>query len=236
MTNSLNYLLSNELDQFNVKVSKEQLTQLNRYFTILKNSPRKSFASWENDEKGIKIHLRDSLYNFPLDYKPDSFLDIGSGAGLPGLIYAILWSKSKALLLDSRAGRVAFLEETVTNLGLEDRVQVICARAEELAHSSNYREKFDFVTARALAKMPVFLELSVAFIKPEGYLQFIRGINDMEEIDKYHPHLSCFQLIYQSGKTYQLGDDDLKRWSAIYQKHGSTPKIYPRKIKKMAKL
>lgn len=104
---------------------------------------------------------------------PSRILDVGSGAGLPGLVWAILWPGSSVRLLEARAKRGEFLKQTAAALKLNS--PVLTGRAETLAHRKDFRESFDLVTARALASMPSLLELTLPFVRVGGHVAAIKS-------------------------------------------------------------
>jgi 16S rRNA (guanine527-N7)-methyltransferase len=101
---------------------------------------------------------------------PTRFLDLGSGCGVPGLVLAKHWPESRAVLLDARERRCAFLRDAVGTLDLADRVVVECARAEEAGHRGDLRGQFDLVAARAFGPPPVTAECGAPFLRVGGML------------------------------------------------------------------
>jgi len=101
---------------------------------------------------------------------PESFLDLGSGGGVPGLVLAEEWPEARGILLEARARRCAFLDDAVTVLGLEGRLAVACGRAEELARDPALRASVDLVVARSFAPPAVTAECAVGFLRPAGRL------------------------------------------------------------------
>jgi 16S rRNA (guanine527-N7)-methyltransferase len=102
--------------------------------------------------------------------EPRSFLDLGSGGGVPGLVLAVLWSHSRGVLLDASARRAEFLRWACGALGLDERIRVVHERAEVAAGSPQLREAFTVVTARGFGPPAVTAECAVAFLAPGGRL------------------------------------------------------------------
>jgi 16S rRNA (guanine527-N7)-methyltransferase len=98
------------------------------------------------------------------------FLDLGSGAGVPGLALALAWPEATGTLVDSRRRRCSFLDEAVLELGIEDRVAVECGRAEELARRPDFRGAYDLVASRGFGPPAVTAECAVGFLRPGGRL------------------------------------------------------------------
>ncbi|MBM3660212.1 MAG: hypothetical protein FJW95_12035 [Actinobacteria bacterium] len=101
---------------------------------------------------------------------PDSFLDLGSGGGLPGLVLALEWPKARAVLLDAMHRRTEFLRAACARLGFGDRVEVICARAEDAGRDPALRGRFEVVTARSFGPPAVTAECGVGFLRAGGAL------------------------------------------------------------------
>ncbi|MGQ0803003.1 MAG: RsmG family class I SAM-dependent methyltransferase [Actinomycetota bacterium] len=101
---------------------------------------------------------------------PDSFVDLGSGGGIPGLVLAQEWSAARATLIDSHRRAGAFLEEAVTRLELGGRLTVACGRAEELARQAHLRGAFELVVARSFGAPAATAECAVGFLQPGGRL------------------------------------------------------------------
>ena len=202
--------------------------QLCLYAELLKSSPRKSFASWDSDSSGMEMHFKDSFQTLP-ENPSGLFLDVGSGAGIPGIIYAILWPETSGVLLDSQARRCDFLRSVLSALKMDDRIRVVCERAEMAAHEAGHRESYSLVTARALAVFPAFLEYTAAFVKPGGILQAIRGNKDKNLLQEYEKAIHQMELKPLFHKQYSLKPGDSPRWVWMFQKVKKLSRIYPRK-------
>ena len=117
--------------------------------------------------------------------RPDAsmrVLDVGSGAGVPGLIWAILWPDTRMVLLDSRQKKARFLESAARELGLP-RVETIAGRAETYGRHPDHREQYDLVAARALAPMPTLVELTLPFVRVGGVAAAIKSADSEAEIE-----------------------------------------------------
>ena len=118
----------------------------------------------------VRVHVDHALgFAGGID-APTRFLDLGSGGGVPGLVLAEHWPKSRAVLLEARQRRCDFLTEAVRTLDLADRVVVECARAEEAGHRQDLRGQFDLVAARAFGPPPVTAECGAPFLHVGGIL------------------------------------------------------------------
>ena len=176
----------------------------------------------------LKKHFLDSflLYHFAENCFPDSakVLDIGSGAGFPGVPLALLKPDFQITLLDSLHKRITFLE--LLQEKLDCHYQAIHGRAEELAKLPEYREKFDVVTARAVAALPMLAEFSLPYVRTGGYWISMKGKEDIS------PAMSAIQKL--GGKlekiiSYQLPDGD-ERTLYLIKKISPCPTRLPRKF------
>ncbi len=218
---------SHLLSQF-PPLSPKQRDQLLTYAALLKHSRSHSFASWDSDEKGFEIHFRDSFLTIPKE-TPTRFLDVGSGAGVPGIIYSILWPNTQSILLESQKKRCAFLEKALSELDLHDQVSVLCGRAEVMAHDPALRESFDLVTARALAPFPQFLEYTAGFVRVEGTLHALRGEKDSNALSEHSILLKKFHLEATHQTSYKLNTDTpTSRFIFLLKKTAPWPHTLPR--------
>jgi 16S rRNA (guanine527-N7)-methyltransferase len=155
-------------------------------------------------------------------------IDIGAGAGFPGLPLKIVFPDMKLVLLESRGKKAAFLEYIVTKLGLAD-VEVIASRAEEAARFTNFRESFDVVLSRAVAPLPALVELALPFSKVGGvFIAQKKGAVDTE----IEEATRAIKLL--GGRLREIKAVDLKelaggRRLVIIDKVSPTPEAYPRR-------
>lgn len=168
---------------------------------------------------------------------PCKLIDIGTGAGLPGLILAIMCPQLKVILLDSNLKKCNFLNLVIKKLHLQTTPEVICGRAEDYGHNSNYREQFNLATARAIGTMPIIFELSIPFLRINGLVIAQKTVSQLE--------LECknSQEILTTLKTKIISindaypDNHSKQHKIILaRKEKSTPKIYPRTWTKICEL
>ena len=158
-----------ELKKIGIELTKNQLDQLEKYYELLieYNKIMNLTGITEHDEVFLK-HFYDSLTIVKIiDLNTvESFCDIGTGAGFPGLVIKICFPKLKVTLLDSLNKRVEFLKAVIQKLNLKD-IEVVHARAEEYALS--HRSEFDVTTARAVAHTSILLEYAIPMTKVEKY-------------------------------------------------------------------
>lgn len=217
-------------EQFEIHVPRGTFEKLEQYaeFLVAYNQHVNLTAVTEGEEI-LKKHFLDSLLLHQLAGscfpKSAKLLDIGSGAGFPGVPLALIRPDLQMTLLDSLNKRIVFLEK-LRNL-LDCDYTAIHGRAEDFAKKSEYRESFDVVTARAVASLPTLAELSLPYVKTGGYWIAMKGPN--EEIK---PALQAIRLL--GGQLldtipYQLAGGDA-RILYLVKKISPCPTKYPRKI------
>ena len=163
----------------NLPVSEEQYGQFQKYAAFLVERNQKMNLTAITDPYGITVkHFLDSVLPLKFLDIPDSasLIDVGTGAGFPGIPLKIMRPDIKLTLLDSLNKRVNFLSEVCKALDLE--VPCVHARAEEFGRNENYRERYDFSAARAVAAMPVLAEYCLPYVKIGGTFAALKGRNE----------------------------------------------------------
>lgn len=160
-------------------------------------------------------------------------VDVGTGAGFPGLPVKIIRDDVKVTLIDSLEKRTKFLKEVVRALELKD-VEVVHARAEDKGVDVHCRERFDYACARAVASLPVLLEYCLPFVKIGGVFVAMKGSN-IDELDDSKDALNILGGKIIDVKEFFLPDSDYKRNIVLVEKIRRTPKKYPRKAGKPKK-
>ena len=175
-----------------------------------------------------KLHLADSLTVLKCaDLAGKSLIDVGCGAGFPGVPLKIACPELNLTLLDSLGKRVRWLEETLPSLGVN--AQCLTGRAEELV--TDRRETFDFATSRAVARLNILLELTAPFVKVGGAVLALKGAAAQEELDEAKGAIQKLGLKLEAKKTFPI--DGAGHTVLVLRKISPTPQKYPRRYAKI---
>lgn len=225
-------MLIGSLKDLNIEVSDKQLNQLNQYYELLieENKKMNLTAITEKEEAYLK-HFYDSatLYKIIDLNKIESMIDIGSGAGFPGIVIKILFPNLKITLVDSLNKRIEFLKYIIKELNLKE-VEAVHSRIEDYVIEN--QEKYDLATARAVAKTSILLETSAQCIKVNGYFVAMKASLANEN---YKNALSKLNFKEIKKESFKLPIEDSERNLILFQKKDKTSKIFPRKYVEIKK-
>lgn len=223
-----------ELNKINIQLEEKQLKQLEIYkdFLIEYNTHTNLTAIKTPDDIYLK-HFYDSLTITELiDFKTcNNLLDIGTGAGFPGVVLKILYPHLNLTLLDSNGKKIEFLRQLIQKLNL-DNVALINDRAED--YIKNKRESFDIVTARAVSNMTIITELCLPYVKINGYFIAMKGSNE-DEIIESSPAIKILGGQIEKNKKITLPKEESTRQLICIKKQYKTPLEYPRRYDKIIK-
>lgn len=218
-------------------ISDEKCNLFQKYYEMLVDWNERMNLTAITDEEGVATkHFLDSL-NANVDdviESGSSVIDVGTGAGFPGIPLKINDSSIKLTLLDSLAKRVNFLNEVTNTLGL-DNVRAIHARAEDMGIDKNYREQFDVCVSRAVANLATLAELCLPFVKCGGYFVSLKGPKAEQEIEEAKNAIKLLGGKFIRIERYAVSDTDLDHNIVIIKKLSHTPTKYPRKAPKPSK-
>lgn len=228
--------LKESAEKISIELTENQLEQFNTFYELLIDA-NKSFnltAITEMHEVVLK-HFIDSIAISKFRNLSDRrVIDIGTGAGFPGIPLAILYTNTEFVLVDSLKKRLHFIDDVLSELGIKN-VTTIHGRAEDIGKNSIYREQFDICVSRAVASLPVLLELCIPVVKVGG--EFISYKSELlqEEIVKAQKAMKVFHTSLKEQFDYSIPDTDFYRVFAIFSKNGKLEMKYPRQAGKPKK-
>lgn len=230
-------VLRSGCDFFHISLEEEQERQFLRYYELLIewNQIMNLTAITEYDEV-MQKHFVDSLSLVRgIDlYSCETLIDIGTGAGFPGIPLKIMYPHLKVVLLDSLNKRIRFLNEVVADLGLKE-ITAIHGRAEDFAKQKEYRENFDVCVSRAVANLSSLSEYCLPYVKIGGnFVSYKSGVVE-EELEQAKKAIFLLGGEKKDVVRFTLPDSDIDRSLVLIQKVKGTPKKYPRKAGMPAK-
>lgn len=224
-------ILEVQFQKIGLKLHAGQLEQFNRYYEILVewNNMMNLTAITEYEEV-VEKHFIDSLALvncFDLE-RIHTMIDVGTGAGFPGIPLKIVFPHLKITLLDSLNKRIKFLNHVIGELGLED-IQTIHGRAEDFARKENYRENYDLCVARAVANLATLSEYCLPYVKVGGmFISYKSGDVD-KEIEGSKKAIQILSARVEDVVKFQLPGTDIQRSFVKIKKVKSNSMKYPRK-------
>lgn len=221
--------MKESLKELNIELSEKQLNQFYNYMNILIEWNKvMNLTNITEPEEIIQKHFVDSLTVLKSIKENDSIIDIGTGAGFPGIPIKIAFPETKITLLDSLNKRIKFLEEVINKLKLKN-IETIHGRAEEVAHNKKYREKYDIAIARAVAPLNVLSEYLLPFVKIGGYAICMKGIKGKEEAVEGKNAIKILGGEITNSREFNLPNTEMARTIIEIEKIKNTEKKYPRK-------
>ena len=209
--------------------TEEQLAQFTRYYELLveTNKVMNLTAITEPEEVAVK-HMVDSLLAFEVAMAGKTLVDVGTGAGFPGVPLKIYCPSLKVTLVDSLGKRLRFLEQVISELGLKG-IRCEHLRAEDAGRNKKHREQYDYVTARAVARLSVLSEYCLPLAKKGGQFIALKGSRYAEEIDEGGAAVKILGGKIISAEPVKLPGLDDGRAIIKIAKIKATPAQYPRK-------
>ncbi|GAE26206.1 rRNA small subunit methyltransferase [Halalkalibacter wakoensis JCM 9140] len=224
-------LFASLLQEKGMQLSEKQEKQFERYFQLLVEWNEKMNLTAITGEDDVYLkHFYDSISaGFYYDFKAGKkVIDVGAGAGFPSLPIKIMFPDIQVSIVDSLKKRIGFLEHLASELGLEN-VQFHHDRAETFGQNPDHREKYDIVTARAVARLSVLTELCLPLVKETGDFVALKGAGASEELTDAKKAITLLGGKVISDDAFTLPIEESERHIIQIKKVKTTPKKYPRK-------
>lgn len=219
------------LKEQGIALSEGQLKQFHTYFELLVEWNEKMNLTAITDQPSVYLkHFYDSISAaFYMDFdKVQSICDVGAGAGFPSIPIKICFPHLQVTIVDSLNKRIQFLTHLSEQLHL-DHVEFVHSRAEDFGQNPKYREQFDLVTARAVARLSVLSELCIPLVKTNGHFVAMKAASGDEEMKDAKKALTVLGAKLVDSYSFLLPIEDSERSIFIFNKTKNTPKKYPRK-------
>lgn len=227
--------LKEEAMQFGIELSEKEQNNFYNYMKLLLDWNEKiNLTAITEPKEVITKHFVDSLSITPYINENDRILDIGTGAGFPGIPLKIVLEKNEITLLDSLNKRINFLNEVIEKLDLKN-IQAIHGRAEEFNKIDENRENYDIIVSRAVAKLNVLLEYMLPFVKLNGRCICMKSADIDEELKEAENAIKILGGEIEKIDEIILKNTDIKRKIIVIKKVNKTPSKYPRKAGTPAK-
>ena len=221
--------------EIGILLNEKQINQFFDYMNFLLEWNEKiNLTAITKPDEIILKHFVDSITIEKYIAKNTKIVDVGTGAGFPGLPLKIIREDIEVVLLDSLQKRVNFLQETIKKLGLT-KIEAIHLRAEEFSRNKEQRESFDYATSRAVANLTTLSEYLIPLVKINGKCICMKGSEINEELEQSKNAVSVLGGVIESVDNFLLPESDITRNIVIIKKESKTPNKYPRKAGMPAK-
>ncbi len=228
-------IIKENMSKIDIELNNVQIKQFFSYMNLLIEWNKKINLTAIIEPKEIIIkHFVDCGTIFKYIEEKDNVIDVGTGAGFPGIPIKILNNKINITLVDSLNKRINFLSEVVNELELKN-VKVIHGRAEDLAQNKEYREKYDKAISRAVANLSTLSEYDLPFVKINGKMIAMKGFEIEEELGNAKKAIEILGGKIEKVEKFSLIDTENKRSIVLINKLKSTPRQYPRKAGRPSK-
>lgn len=223
-----NFLIK-QCQELKIEMDEKKQDQFYTYMEILiKWNKNINLTAITEPEEVLQKHFIDSLTILPYIEENATIIDVGTGAGFPGIPVKIAKENTKVILLDALNKRLNFLQEVINTLQLSN-IETIHARAEEVGKNKALRENFDIATSRAVAPLNILVEYLLPLVKLGGKCICMKGSNIEEEIGNSKKAIEILGGKIEKISEFNLPNSDIKRNIIVIKKVSKTPEKYPRK-------
>ncbi|MBP3708756.1 MAG: 16S rRNA (guanine(527)-N(7))-methyltransferase RsmG [Clostridia bacterium] len=224
---------ANEINKYanmaDIKLNSNQIKKFYTYMNMLIEWNEKINLTAIVEPREIIIkHFIDSLTIATYIDDSSKIIDIGTGAGFPGIPLKIYNESYNVTLLDSLNKRINFLNEVINALNL-DNIETVHGRAEDFAQNSSYREKYDYAISRAVAPLNILLEYLVPYAKVNGSIIAMKGSSVNDEISQAQSAMKKLDVTIEKNEKTELPEESGNRYILVIKKEKETKKVYPRK-------
>lgn len=222
-------IFNNYLKEIGIELQRKQIEKFYKYMNLLLEWNEKiNLTAITEPEEVILKHFVDSLTISKYIEKGSKLVDMGTGAGFPGIPLKILREDIEITLADSLNKRINFLNEIIKELNLKN-IQTVHTRAEEFGKSKKYRENFDIATSRAVANLSTLSEYLIPLVRINGKAICMKGSEIKEELETAKKAIEILGGKIEQEESFNLPNSDMKRNVIIIKKAKNTPAKYPRK-------
>lgn len=221
--------MKQKAEEIDINLTVEQLWKFYSYMELLIEWNEKiNLTAIIEPEEIILKHFIDSLTIYKYIEKDNKVVDVGTGAGFPGIPLKIANPELKITLVDSLNKRLIFLQDVINKLQLKN-VEIIHARAEDFGQNKKFREKFDIATSRAVANLSTLSEYLIPLVKLNGKCICMKAGDADQEIDEAKKAINVLGGTIKEVENFMLPQSDIGRTVIIINKERNTPTKYPRK-------
>lgn len=232
---SLEQLIKSGAQSMGIALNDIQLSQLRCYYDLMTERNKEfNLTAIKGEEDAAKLHFLDSIGILnAYDFSGKSVIDIGTGAGFPGIPLAVAESTISLTLVDSTEKKVDFLREVCGTLPVS--AECLHARAEELGQDWDYRQSFDICVSRAVARLNMLCELCIPLVKVGGAFIALKSFDSDDEIDEAKKAIKALGGKILSIYEYPIPESNIIRRAVVIEKLSDTVEKYPRRFSNIKK-
>ncbi|MBO4361052.1 MAG: 16S rRNA (guanine(527)-N(7))-methyltransferase RsmG [Eubacteriaceae bacterium] len=229
-------MLVSGAESLGIGVSDDQAERLLAYMELVLEKNRvMNLTAIKDEERFIYLNLVDSLSALRVLPEAGTLIDVGTGAGLPGIVAAVMRSDLNVTLMDATEKKLRFLEEVTAKLGIAN-ASILCGRAEELSRDPRCRDSFDAAVSRAVARLPLLMEYVLPFVRKGGIFVAMKGAEAAEELEEARNITALLSASFSSSDELVLPGGEEARCLLVFEKTAPTSEAYPRRNSVLKKL